>query len=342
MNAAEHRESSGADEIPIDPALPIVDPHHHLWDYSNVPGLAIGAKPFLLPEFQRTVLASGHQVTQTVYVECGSMYRQEGPEDFRPIGETEFANGMAAMAASGQYGRSRVAGIVATANLLLGDAVLPILEAQIAAGNGRLRGLRFPTAYTDAGLFGRAPNPERKGLMLDARFRDGVRAMQRFGLSLDVWCVHTQLAELVGLATACADIPIVLDHLGTPLSLDASQGRDAAVFPLWRAAVIELARRPNVRVKLGGLGMDVTAPIGSAIGTAASTTLAQQWQPYVETCIEAFGVNRCMFESNFPVDHSTCSYGALWNAFKRITAACSADERTALFSGTAATCYKLT
>ena len=294
-------------------------------------------------EFVQTVNESGHNVVRTVYVECGSMYRREGPKDLQPVGETEFANGMAAMSASGRYGDCRVAaGIVGMANLTLGADVLQILEAQVAAGNGRLRGIRFPTAYADAGLFGRAPDPSRKGLLLDSRFRDGVRALLSFGLSLDVWCLHTQLSELAELASACPDIPIVLDHLGTPLRFDAASGRDAEVFPQWRSCIVDLARRPNVVVKLGGLGMDVAKPIGTTGGQAHSTKLADQWRPYVETCIEAFGVRRCMFESNFPVDSATCTYGALWNAFKLIAAKYSEDEKTALFSGTATTVYRLT
>jgi predicted TIM-barrel fold metal-dependent hydrolase len=342
MNTTAHPGKPALDEAPIEPARPIVDPHHHLWDHSNVPGVAIGAKPYLLQEFQKTIDDSGHNITDTVYVECVSMYRREGPKDFRPVGETEFANGMAAMAASGKYGNARiVAAIVATANLRLGTEVRPILEAQIAAGNGRLRGLRFSTAYGEAGLFGREADPSRKNILLDAKFRDGVRAMQQFGLSLDVWCLHTQLGELADLAKACPDMPIVLDHLGTPLKFDAVLGASAEVFPQWRSSIVELARRPNVVVKLGGLGMDVTAPIGTTGGLTPSATLATDWRPYVESCIEAFGVSRCMFESNFPVDSSTCSYGALWNAFKRITAAYSEDEKTALFSGTATTCYRL-
>lgn len=286
--------------------------------------------------------AGGHKVSRTVYVECSSMYRREGAKDLRPIGETEFANGMAAMAASGRYGDCRVAaGIVGTANLRLGAGVLPILEAQVAAGNGRLRGLRFPTAYVEGGLFGRAPDPSRKGVLLDPAFRDGVRAMQRFGLSLDVWCFHSQLDELADLASACPEITIILDHLGTPLKLDAHLGRDAEVFPQWRSRILELARRPNVVAKLGGLGMNLMAPLSATGGTAHSTELAGAWRPYLETCIEAFGAHRSMLESNFPVDGATCSYGALWNAFKRITSSCSEEDKRALFSGTAETVYRL-
>jgi predicted TIM-barrel fold metal-dependent hydrolase len=330
------------DEQPLDAARPIVDPHHHLWDHGNVPGVASGSQPFLLQDFMRVIHDSGHRVMQSIYVECGSMYRREGPKDLRPIGETEFANGMAAMSASGRYGDARIAtGIVASANLKLGMKVTPILEAQLVAGNGRLRGIRFPTAYAEAGLFGRAADPDAKGILLDSTFRDGVRVLQRFALSLDVWCLHTQLGELADLASACPDIPIILDHLGTPLKLDAHLGRDATVFTHWRSGMVELARRPNVVVKVGGLGMDVTAPIGTTGGTAHSSKLAEAWRPYVETCIEVFGAPRCMFESNFPVDGATCSYGALWNAFKLIAERCSDDEKNALFGGTAINVYRL-
>jgi L-fuconolactonase len=342
MNSSDRLVSERHEEQPLDPERVIVDPHHHLWDHSNIPGVTAGAKPFLLQEFASVLEQSGHTVTHSVYVECMSMYRQDGPKDFRPIGETEFANGMAAMSASGRYGECRVAsGIVATANLRLGAEVLPILEAQVAAGNGRLRGLRFITAYSDSGLFGRAADPARKGIALSSGFREGVRAMQRFGLSLDVWCFHTQLNEIVDLASACPDIQIILDHVGTPLTLDAHLGRDAEVFAQWRSGIGELARRPNVVVKLGGLGMNLAAPIGTTGGQAHSSTLADRWRPYVEVCIEAFGVNRCMFESNFPVDSATCTYGALWNAFKSIAASYTDDEKTALFSATAKTVYRL-
>jgi L-fuconolactonase len=342
MKSSDHLASEAHEEVPIDPERAIVDPHHHLWDHSNVPGAAPESKPFLLQEFVSVIAQSGHNVTRSVYVECMSMYRQDGPKDFRPIGETEFANGMAAMSASGRYGDCRVAsGIVGTANLRLGAEVLPILEAQVAAGNGRLRGIRFITAYSDAGIFGRAPDPKKKGIVLEPAFREGVRTMQRFGLSLDVWCFHSQLKEVVDLAAACPDVQIILDHVGTPLKLDAHLGRNGEVFAHWQAGISELARRPNVVVKLGGLGMNLAAPIGTGGGHATSSTLADQWRPYVETCIEVFGAKRCMFESNFPVDNATCTYGALWNAFKLIAARYSDDEKAALFSGTATRVYRL-
>jgi len=248
---------------------------------------------------------------------------------------------MAAMSASGRYGECRIAaGIVGHADLRLGEQVGPILEAQIAAGNGRLRGIRAPTAYAEVSVFGRASDPAVKGLMADSRFRRGVALLERYALTLDVWCFHTQLGELAQLAAACPSTVIILDHLGTPLRARAAPGRNAEIVESWRRGIRELARRPNLRAKLGGLGMNLEGRIDGRPGSATSIELAAEWRPYIETCIEAFGPKRCMFESNFPVD-SGCSYGVLWNSFKRITAGCSEEEKTLLFSGTADEVYRL-
>jgi L-fuconolactonase len=334
-------DSPWTEEPPIDVQRVIIDSHHHLWDFGAVPGMAGDSKPFLLQEMLGLLNDAGHRVTRTVYVECHSMYRKDGPMEMRPIGETEFANGMAAMSASGRYGDCLIAaGIVGTADLRLGERVVPVLEAQVAAGNGRFRGIRVPTAYADMNLFGRPPDSALRGVMLDSSFRAGVRALSRFGLTLDLWCLHTQLGELADLASACPETMIILDHLGTPLLSDSDPQRNAEVIASWRRGIVELARRPNVLAKLGGLGMNLNAPIGASRGTARSSQLAASWRSYIDTCIEAFGPGRCMFESNFPAD-SACSYGALWNAFKLITVAYSEDEKMLLFSGTAAKAYRL-
>jgi L-fuconolactonase len=342
MDTAQRSDDSRwMEEPPVDVQRVIVDPHHHLWDFGAIPGMARDSKPFLLQEMLGLVNDSGQRVPRTVYVECHSMYRREGPQEMRPIGETEFANGMAAMSASGRYGDCLIAaGIVGSADLGLGERVVPVLEAQIAAGNGRFRGIRVPTAYAEMNLFGRPPDPAVKGVMMNSGFRAGVLALSRFGLTLDLWCLHTQLGELADLAAACQETVIILDHLGTPLLSDSEPQRNSEVTASWRKGIVELARRPNVRVKLGGLGMNLYAPIGGRHGTTRSTQLAPEWRPYIETCIDAFGPGRCMFESNFPAE-SACSYGALWNAFKLITAAYSEAEKTMLFSSTAEKVYRL-
>jgi predicted TIM-barrel fold metal-dependent hydrolase len=327
-------------EAPLDPDRPIVDPHHHLWDPAAVFGPLV-PPAFLLPDMARMVNGCGHNIVQTVFVECWAMYRADGPEAMKRVGEVEFANGAAAMSASGQYGPCRIAaGIVGSADLTLGEAAAPVLEATVAAGNGRLRGIRMYTAFAECGLHGQPPDLALKGLMTEPRFHAGARALAAHGLVLDIYCMHPQLPDVATLADACPDVLMVLDHFGTPMNFGPYAGREAEAFSEWRGHIGELALRPNLVVKLGGLGQDPNAAL-SAGGTATSEELAKRWTPYVETCLEAFGVERCMFESNFPPDAQTCSYGTLWNTFKRIAAGLSEDEKTLLFSGVAKRVYRL-
>jgi L-fuconolactonase len=319
----------------IEPDLRIVDPHHHLVDRPET-------GRYLLSELLADT-GSGHNITATVYLEWLSMYRAEGPAELRPVGEVEFANGVAAMAASGTYGKTRVcAGIVGYADLTLGAAVEKVLESQIAAGGGRFRGIRFITAsHPDQAAWGSAIiRPE--GLLLDPRVREGFARLTPLGLSFDAWMYHTQLGELVDLARAFPETPIVLDHVGGPIGLGPYAGRREEVFADWSARIRELSACPNVHIKLGGLGMRMfgfTHHMGEL--PPSSEELAAAWRPYIETCIAAFGSERAMFESNFPVDKGSCSYAALWNAFKRIAAGYSAAEKAALFAGTAAKFYRL-
>jgi L-fuconolactonase len=319
----------------LDPDLPIVDPHHHLVDRENT-------GRYLLPDLLADT-GTGHNITATVYLEWLSMYRAAGPNEMRPVGEVEFANGVAAMAASGAYGKTRVcAGIVGYADLALGARVEPVLEAMIAAGGGRFRGIRFISAsHPDDGARGSSVN-RPAGLLLDQRVREGFARLHPLGLSFDAWMYHTQLSELVDLARAFPETPIVLNHVGGAIGIGPYAGRRDEVFAAWRARIAELAGCPNVHVKLGGLGMRL---FGFDVHThdlpPSSEALAAAWRPYTETCIAAFGENRAMFESNFPVDKGSCGYQALWNAFKRIAAGCSADQKAALFAGTASRFYRL-
>jgi L-fuconolactonase len=334
--------ASSIEEAPLDPKRAIVDPHHHLWEIRAAPGAMHVAQSFLLPELLETINRSGHHLTHTVFVECHAMYRAQGSDDLRPVGEIEFANGIAAMSASGGYGPCRIAaGMVGSANPRLGARVAPVLEALVAAGGGRFRGVRFTTAFSEAGMFGGPCDARTKGLMKDPMFRQAVGVLARMGLNLDIWCFHTQLNELVDLAAAFPGLTIILDHLGTPETLGTYAGREAEARAEWESRIAELAQYPNVVVKLGGLGMNLAEPIGRDPRNASSATLAAEWRPYIETCIEAFTPQRCMFESNFPPDNASGTYGALWNAFKRIAADYSEDEKTALFSATAKRVYRL-
>jgi predicted TIM-barrel fold metal-dependent hydrolase len=318
----------------IDPQRPIVDPHHHLWDR--------GGLRYMIEEMSDDI-ASGHNIIATVYVEARSMYRAGGPEEFRPVNEIEFANGVAAMSASGGYGPALIcAGIVGHANLLLGDRVKAVLEAEIVAGQGRFRGIRHSSAYDADPDIGHMYATRPKGLLLDTTYRKGFACLAPLGLSFDAWLFHPQLPEFVDLARAFPDTRIVLDHCGGPVGLGRFAGRREETFPLWKASIQQVAKCPNVSVKLGGLAMRLLGfDFHERSKPPSSEQAAAAWRPYIETCIEAFGPERCMFESNFPPDKGQCSYQVIFNAFKRIAAQYGEAEKTALFSKTAADFYRL-
>ncbi len=321
-------------EAALEPALPIVDPHHHLWDRADW--------RYMLPDLLAD-LNAGHNVTATVFVQCRAFHRAGGPEEMRPLGETEFVNGVAAMSASGQYGAARVcAGIVGHADLRLGARVGAVLDAHLRAGGGRFRGIRHITAHDDDPVMLNPGYPMPARLMEDASFREGFATLGRAGLTFDAWLYHPQIAELTALARAFPDARIVLDHVGGPLGIGRYAGQREAVFAAWRPAIRELAGCTNVHVKLGGLGMRINGfGFEEAQDPPSSEQLATAWRPYVETCIEAFGAERCMFESNFPVDKGSYSYAVCWNTFKRLASGASAAEKAALFSGTATRFYRL-
>lgn len=318
----------------LDPDLPIVDAHHHLWDRP-------GAR-YLLDDLLRDA-GSGHDIQATVFVQARSMYRADGPEELRSLGETEFANGVAALSASGLYGPVRACmGIVGMVDLMLGEAVAPLLERHLRAAGDRFRGVRNQTAWHAAPEINSNPVPPRPGLLSEPAFRRGAARLVEHGLSLDIWAYHTQLDEVLDLARALPELTLVLDHCGGPLGTGPYRGRRAEVFAEWGSRMRLLARCPNVVVKLGGLGMAVNG-FGFEDGELppSSTQLAAAWRPYLETCVETFGAARCMFESNFPVDKGSYGYAVLWNAFKRFALAASAEEKAALFAGTAIRTYRL-
>jgi predicted TIM-barrel fold metal-dependent hydrolase len=318
----------------IDPARPIVDPHHHLWDR--------GGQRYLIEDIAADI-ASGHNVIATVYVEARSMYRASGPEALRPVGEVEFANGAAAMSASGGYGPAAIcAGIVGHANLLLGDGARPVLEAEIAAGNGRFRGIRHSSAWDADPNVAHMYATRPKGLLLDPTFRKGFACLAPLGLSFDAWMFHPQIPELADLARAFPDTKIVLDHCGGPVGLGVYANRREEIFKGWKASIADIAKCPNVAVKLGGLAMRLLGyDFHERPKPPSSEEAAAAWRPYIETCIEAFGPGRAMFESNFPPDKGQCSYQVIFNAFKRVAAPYSEAEKTALFSKTAMEVYRL-
>ena len=323
---SQHRE-----EI-IEPGLPIVDPHHHLWSRKG--------SIYLFPELLAD-LSSGHNIRATVFEECGSMYRAEGPEELRSLGETEFVTGVAAMSASGGYGPARAcASIVGNVNLMLGERTEAILEAHLAASGGRFHAIRFSTAWdADERVHNTVP---RAGMLGEARFREGFKCLEQFGLTFDAWVYHPQLGDVSALAEAFPQTSIVLNHFGSPILGGPNAGRAAEVFAEWRTGMTELARHENVHVKLGALPVRRPKSGGKSSDTPlTSEEIATAWRPFVEVCVEQFGARRCMFESNFPVQKRWCSYSVFWNACKRLAQHASAEEKSALFSGTAARVYRV-
>ncbi len=319
----------------LEPDLPIVDPHHHLWTH-DPPGA------YRVPELWADT-GSGHRIEQTVFIQCGTDQRKDGPPELRSVGETEFVVGQAAEAARGPAGVARIRGIVAFADLTLGARVDAVLEAHLEAGEGLVCGIRNGATWDETGTV-RMPFPEGPPhIYVDPAFREGFARLSAFGLTYDAWNYHPQIPELSDLARAFPETTIVLDHLGGVLGIGAYANKRAEVFERWKKDLASLARCPNVVVKLGGMAMPL-----SGFGwekrerPATSDEFVEAQQPYYLYAIEQFGPERCMFESNFPVDKQSLSYRTLWNAFKKIAAGFSAADKAAMFRGTAMRVYGLT
>jgi L-fuconolactonase len=318
----------------LEPELPIVDAHHHLWHRPDF--------PYLLPDFLADC-ATGHRIVASVFLQCHTMYRATGPQEMRPVGETEFVAGVGAMSDSGTYGSTRVAAaIIGFADLTLGDKVGAVLEAHIRAGGGRFRGVRHSANWDADPVIGNGAPDLRPGLYKRPEFRAGLTRLSSYGLSLDAWAFHTQLLDVVDLARAFPGTNIIMGHCGGPLGYGPYTGRQDEVFTNWKRSVAELAKCQNVTMKLGGMMMRLASLDYMAIpAPPSSEILANLWRPYIETCIELFGARRCMFESNFPVEKMGIGYAALWNAFKRLASGASETEKQALFADTARRVYRL-
>lgn len=333
-------------EETLEPDLPICDPHHHLWDTGYDPSATFRAEQvanrYLLDEILADT-ASGHNVVSTVFIECASMYRASGPEHLRPVGETEFVNGIAAMSASGQYGSTRIAAaIVGFADLNLGAKVGEVLDAHVVAGGGRFRGIRHAGAWDASPDVRNSHTHPFEGMFADATFREGFAELDKRNMTFEGWCYHTQIPELTDLARAFPGVTIILDHFGGPLGVGPYEGKRDDCLPQWRKDIAELARCENVHAKLGGINMK-TNGYGwhKQPKPPSSEELAAATRVFYDHCIEQFGPDRCLFESNFPVDKVSCSYNVLWNTFKRIAGGCSAAEKAAMFHDTAARVYSI-
>jgi predicted TIM-barrel fold metal-dependent hydrolase len=317
----------------IEPELPIVDSHHHIWRDPEL---------YMLDE----VLAdtgTGHNVVATVFIECQFQYCTNGPAELRSVREVGAVADLAEQFEAHYPGKTRVAeGVVGYADLTLGDRVEPVLASLVVAGRGRFRGVRNSAGWHQDPVIGNNHHGAGPGHYLRADFRAGLNRVSAMGLSFDALVYHHQHADLLDLARACPDANIIMNHTGMPLGYGPFAGRKREVYAQWRAKLPDIAACANVSMKLGGMMMRLASyDYNQLPAPPSSEQLAALWRPYIEPCIELFGPKRCTFESNFPVDKMGIGYSALWNAFKRIAAKASADEKAALFSDTARRIYRL-
>jgi predicted TIM-barrel fold metal-dependent hydrolase len=295
-----------------------------------------------MEEIQQDV-QSGHNIVATVFIECNAMYRASGPKGMQPVGEIEFANGVAAMAESGAYGKTKIAaGIIGFADLQLGSRVKGVLEAQIAAAPNRFRGIRRTGAWDADPMISSGAGVTGPGLYMDNIFREGLAEIAPLDLIFEGVCRHPQIPEFQNLAYTFPDTTMVLNHIGSIAGVGRYAGKQDEIFESWKKDMFNLATCPNVVVKLGGINRDYNGFGWHEKPTPpTSQELCEATKRYYEIVIEYFGADRCMFESNFPVDKVSCSYAGLWNSFKRVATDYSANERAQLFHDTAARVYRL-
>jgi L-fuconolactonase len=323
-------------EPTLEPEIEICDPHHHFWDFRSA---RIPYQRYLLHELVAD-FDCGHNVRSTIFIEARAMYRPGGPVEMRPVGEVEFVQGLAAASASGLYGPCRAAAaIIGHADLKLADRVEPVLEALQVASPNRFRGIRHTVTWDP---HPEVENRENEGVLATTEYRAGARVLARMGLSLDTGVCFPQLPELAEFARAVPDLTIILNHLGGLNRVGPYSNRDVEVLATWRSGIAAVAKCPNVNLKLGGIGMPRLGfdwhtrekPVGSE-------ELASSMAQLMSYCIEQFGPDRCMFESNFPVDKVSFSHHILFNAFKRFSKSYSVSERAALFHDTAVRAYRI-
>ena len=319
-------------EAIIDPDRPIIDPHHHLWQIETMFGR------YELDDLWADT-GSGHKVEKTVFLDCHSSYRRDGPRELRPIGETEYVAGVAKQSQKNPN-QASIAAIVSHADMMLGKEVATVLEAHEAAGQGLFRGIRHSGPFEETGtllMSGSHPCPYDQ-----ETFREGVATLGDMGYTYDTWHFHLQNTAFAELARAVPGTLMILDHFGTPLGAGAYAGKKEEIFAQWCDDIAEIAACPNVFAKLGGLAMpDNGFGWEKRDHPPSSDEFVEAQQRYYHHAIKCFGPERCMFESNFPVDKLSISYHVLYNGLKKIAADYSADDQQAMFYDTAARVYRI-
>lgn len=323
--------SSVKEEI-IDPDRRIIDSHHHLWRTGLV---------YQVDDLWRDT-ESGHNIVKTVFVDCEAEYRPDGPEHLKCLGETEFVVEQARLSEAGTDGQAIIAAIVSRANLDMGDAVGDVLDQHIEIGQGLFRGVRLAAA--------RDPNPEmlsfpaqaQEGLYSSPGFRCGMKALGDRGLTFDAWHFHHQNQDFLAMARSVPSTQIVLDHFASPLGVGIYADQREEIFEQWKTDIAAISQCENVVAKLGGLSMPDNGFGWDRRDTApTSDEFVEAQRRYFLHAIDCFGPDRCMFQSNFPVDKLSIAYPVLFNGLKKIVADFSESEKDAMFYGTAARIYRM-
>ena len=320
------------EETPVDPNLRIVDPHHHLWDR--------GGSRYLAEELHEDT-SKGHNVTNTVFVECKAEYRRNSQERFQSLGETEFVAKEAERLE--EFSETKISGIVGFVDLGLGEELEEVLVAHDRSSSGLMRGVRHATAWSDDPEISIAHTKPTKGVMGSKLFLKGVSKLSEFNFSFDAWLYFNQLPELLYLARVTPETNIVINHLAAPLKIGKWAETPQEVDEIWRSNLQELANCENVYLKIGGIGMDNYFANDWVNQTKPPTSdeVASVWKEKILWCIELFGSHRCMFESNYPVDRQTLPYSVIWNCFQKVTDSFTESEKSDLFSSTACTVYRI-
>jgi predicted TIM-barrel fold metal-dependent hydrolase len=276
--------------------------------------------------------SAGSRVGRYVHIEAG--WKDKKPMD--AVGETEWVAAL----------DDPPAAIVAHADLALGDAVVPVLEGHKNASE-TVRGIRHMLAtHPNKGVMDFAHAPE---VSRTAAFRLGMEQLGKHGLTFDAWAFSHQLNEVAELAAAVPQVETVLCHCGTPVGyagefqgVGVSQRERDLIASQWRDGISAVAAQPNVSVKLSGLLMPVVGfGYEDADKKPDKNELVDRLGPLVRHCIDAFGPQRCMVASNFPVDRVSASYGAVFDAMVELTASDGAQAQAAMFAGTAARFYRI-
>jgi predicted TIM-barrel fold metal-dependent hydrolase len=324
----------------IDHDIEIVDPHHHLWPGPPRTEGVNAENRYLLEDLWKDT-ESGHKVLKTVFVECGQGYFEHGPEAMKPVGETKFVIEVADEATL-DTSKAQIEGIVGHADMMLGSSAREVLEAHVEEGKGRFKGIRHGASWDESEEIRNSHSIPIRHIYLDSKFQQGIEQLDALNLTLDAWNYHKQIKELTELAKCFPNLKIVQNHFGGPLGIGPYKNIREEVFSEWKDSISELAERENVYIKLGGLAMPINGwGWHKRDLPTTSEELLENHGKYYMHAINSFGVKRCMFESNFPVDKRSISYPVLWNGFKRVVRDCFLEEKEFLFSKTATEFYSL-